>query len=141
MEATVRENRVLRVLVVLLLGVVAGDVVTSDGQQRVPGLGSGVVDVRAVGDVPVAQRGEWRVAQAGEWRTSVVGSVVVTGTVATRPAMPRMLSVGGAYAVRGPSIDTVVTIRELHESGWALVIADTGQQWINLAVMSSIRAR
>lgn len=140
MEPTLRENRVLRVLVVLLLAVVGGDVATSDGQQsqRLPGPGSGVVDVQLVreADVAAAQRGDWRVSQQGEWR------VGVTGTVATLPGMPPILKVGGTYAVRGPSLEMLATVRQLHPSGWARVSDDARQDlWINLAAMSSIRER
>lgn len=140
MESTQRENRVLRALVVLLLGVAVGDVVVGDGQQgqRVPSLGTGIVDVQLVkeAEVAAAQRGEWRVAQHGEWR------VGVTGSVATLPAMPPIVKVGGTYAVRGPSLEMVATVRQLHPSGWARVSDEARQDlWINLAAMSSIRAR
>jgi hypothetical protein len=135
MEATLRENRILRALVVLLLALALGGVVLGDGQQAVPGLGTGVVDVRVGGEVPVVQR--------GDWRTSVLGHVSVQGTVAALPPMPPLVQVGSGYALKGPSIDMIVTVRQLHESGWALVTAaETGQQqWVNLAVMSSIRPR
>jgi hypothetical protein len=140
MESIQRENRVLRMALVLLSCVVFGDVAISDVQQgqKFPGPGSGVVDVQVVQEAAVAaaQRGEWRVGQQGEWR------VGVQGTVATLPALPRIIRVGGAYFVRGPSIEMVATIRALHESGWALVSDNSGQQqWINLAAMSSIRER
>jgi len=139
MESIRRENRVLRIAVALLFCGLLADVATTGEQaQRLPGSGSGVVDVTVVGEAQVAaaQRGEWRAAQQGDWR------VGVTGTVATIPAMPPILKVGGVYVVRGPSLEMLATIRELHPSGWALVSDETRQQhWINLAAMSSIRVR
>jgi hypothetical protein len=139
MESTRRENRVLRVVVALLVcGLLADVAMTGEQTQRLPGSGSGVVGVEVVREAQVAaaQRGEWRVGQQGEWRA------VVQGTVATLPAMPRIVRVGGVYAVRGPSLEMVATVRELHESGWALVSDELKQQhWINLAAMSSIHVR
>ncbi len=139
MESMRRENRVLRIAVaVLFCGLLADVATTGEQTQRLPGPGSGVVDVHVAGeaDVAAAQRGEWRVGQQGEWR------VGVRGTVATLPAMPPIVKVGGVYTVRGPSLEMVVTVRQLHESGWALVSDEIRQQhWINLAAMSSIHAR
>ena len=137
MDSTRRENRILRVAVALLVGGLLSDVVATGQQtQRLPGPGSGIVDVEVVKEalVAAAQRGEWRVGQQGDWR--------VQGTVATLPSMPRFLKVGGVYAVRGPSLEMVATVRELHESGWALVSDELRQEhWINLATMSSVRVR
>ena len=137
MESTRRENRVLRVVVALLFcGLLADEASTVQQTQRLPGPGSGIVDVEVVKEAQVAaaQRGEWRVSQQGDWR--------VQGTVATLPSMPRFIKVGGVYAVRGPSLEMVATVRELHASGWALVSDEMRQQhWINLAAMSSIRER
>jgi hypothetical protein len=139
MESMRRENRVLRVVVALLVcGLLADVAMTGEQTQRLPGSSSGVVGVEVVREAQVsaAQRGEWRVGQQGEWRA------VVQGTVATLPAMPRIVRVGGVYAVRGPSLEMVATVRELHESGWALVSDELKQQhWINLAAMSSIHVR
>ncbi len=137
MDSTRRENRILRVAVALLVcGLLADVAATGQQTQRLPGPGSGIVDVEVVKEAQVAaaQRGEWRVGQQGDWR--------VHGTVATLPSMPRFLKVGGVYAVRGPSLEMVATVRELHESGWALVSDELRQEhWINLAAMSSIRVR
>ncbi len=137
MESTRRENRILRVAVALLFCGLLADVATTGQQtQRLPGPGSGIVDVEVVKEAQVAaaQRGEWRVGQQGDWR--------VQGTVATLPSMPRFIKVGGVYAVRGPSLEMVATVRELHESGWALVSDELRQEhWINLAAMSSVRVR
>lgn len=137
MESTRRENRILRVAVALLACGLLADVVTTGQQtQRLPGPGSGIVDVEVVKEAQVAaaQRGEWRVGQQGDWR--------VQGTVATLPSMPRFVKVGGVYAVRGPSLEMVATVRELHESGWALVSDELRQEhWINFAAMSSVRVR
>jgi hypothetical protein len=143
MEPMRRENRVLRVAVVLLSCVVVGGVATSDGQQgqRFPGPGTGVVDVQLVreAEVAAAQRGPWNVGQQGEWRVGVIGSV------ATLPAMPPVVKRGGTYAVRGPGLEAspwTVTVRELHPSGWARIDDEAHQEhWINLAAMSSIRER
>jgi hypothetical protein len=138
MESIQRENRILRVSVVILASILAGAAAGATQTQRLPGPGSGVVDVSVVREASVAaaQRGEWRVGQQGEWR------IGVQGTVATLPAMPRIFKVGGVYAVRGPSLEMVVTVRELHESGWALVSDEVKQEhWINLAAMTSIRVR
>jgi hypothetical protein len=140
MESNQRENRVLRGAVLLLSCVVFGDVVTSDAQQgqKLPGPGTGVVDVQLVreAEVAAAQRGDWRVAQQGEWR------VGVTGAVATLPAMPPIVHRDGVYILRGPSIEMVATIRELHPSGWARVADEARQQhWVNLPAMTSIRER
>lgn len=134
-----RENHVLRAAVALLSCVVLADVVTTGQQgQQLPGPGSGVVDVKVVSEAPVAaaQRGDWRVAQQGDWR------VGVQGAVATLPSMPPFVKVGGAYWVRGPSLEMVVTVRALDPSGWARVENTAGEQhWINLAAMSSIVVR
>jgi hypothetical protein len=140
MESIRRENRVLRGAVVLLACVVFGEVMTSDARQgqKLPGPGTGVVDVQLVreAEVAAAQRGDWRVAQQGEWR------VGVTGSVATLPAMPPIVHKDGVYILGGPSVEMVATIRELHPSGWARVSDETRQQhWINLAAMTSIRER
>ena len=134
---TRRENRVLRIAVVILLGVVLADVVRTSGQtQRLPGPGTGIVDVKVVDDARVVQQGEWRVAQQGEWR------VGVTGTVATLPPMPPLIKVNGKYTVRwsaGAKDDARdVTVRELHPSGWARVGAD---EWVNLAAAIAIAER
>jgi hypothetical protein len=137
MESMRRENRVLRVAVALIsCGLLADVAATGQQMQRLPGPGSGVVDVRVVeqAQVAAAQRGDWRVGQQGEWR--------VQGTVATLPAMPRFVKVGGVYAVRGPSLEMVATVHELHESGWARVSDEMRQEhWINFAAMSSVRVR
>ena len=153
MDSTRRENRILRVAVALLAGALLADVVTTGQQtQRLPGPGSGIVDVEVVkeaqvaaaqrGDWRVAQQGDWRVAQQGDWRVAQQGDWRVQGTVATLPSMPRFIKVGGVYAVRGPSLEMVATVRELHESGWALVSDEMRQEhWINVAAMSSVRVR
>ena len=145
MDSTRRENRILRVAVALLAGALLADVVTTGQQtQRLPGPGSGIVDVEVVKEAQVAaaQRGDWRVAQQGDWRVAQQGDWRVQGTVATLPSMPRFLKVGGVYAVRGPSLEMVATVRELHESGWALVSDEMRQEhWINVAAMSSVRVR
>jgi hypothetical protein len=140
MESSRRENRVLRTAGVVLACVVFADVATSDGQQgqKLPGPGTGVVDVQVVRETEVAaaQRGDWRVGQHGEWR------IGVTGPVATLPAVPPIVHVGSTYAVRGPSLELVVTVRQLHPSGWARVSDESRQElWINLATLSSIRER
>jgi hypothetical protein len=138
MESIQRENRILRTAVVILACILAGAAASGTQTQRLPGPGSGVVDVSVVREahVAAAQRGEWRVGQQGEWR------VGVQGTVAMLPAMPRIINVGGVYAVRGPSFEMVVTVRELHESGWARVSDQMKQEhWVNLAAMTSIHVR
>jgi hypothetical protein len=140
MESIQRENRILRIAVVILVCIVLAGAAATGAQQsqRLPGPGSGIVDVRVLegASVAAAQQGEWRVGQQGEWR------VGVQGAVATLPAMPRIIRVGGVYAVRGPSLEMVATVRELHESGWARVSDELKQEyWINLAAMSSIQVR
>ena len=121
-----RENRMLRVLVVVLFCALAADVAVSEPQtQRLPGPGSGVVDVTVTNAPQVAQRGEWRVAQQGEWRVGVQGSV------ATLPSMPPHIKVGGHYLVRWPGeLSEEITVHELHPSGWARV---GRERWVNLA--------
>ena len=130
---TRRENRVLRVAVVVLGGLLLADAGRTSGQtQRLPGPGTGIVDVKVVEGARVEQQGEWRVGQQGEWR------VGVTGTVATLPAMPPGMKVNGRYTVRWSAEGRDVTVRELHPSGWARVGAD---EWVNLATAIGITAR
>lgn len=134
--------------IVLAVGVLvlAAAAVGARQGQPLPGLGSGVVPVDLVREaiVSAAQRGEWRVGQQGDWRVAQLGDwrVGVLGTVATQPAAPPFVRVGGTYQVRGASVDMVATVRDLHPSGWARV-TDAGRQehWINLAAMSSITPR
>jgi hypothetical protein len=130
-----RENRVLRLAVIILFALLLTGVATGDGQsQRLPGPGTGVVDVSVVNDARVnaVQHGEWRVAQQGDWR------VGVQGTVATLPAMPPNLR-SGKYVVRWPGHTTTeeLTVHELHPSGWARA----GGRWVNLAAAVSLEAR
>ena len=139
---TRRENHVLRVAAVLLLGLVLADVVRTSGQtQRLPGPGTGIVDVKVVDDARVVQQGEWRVAQQGEWRVAQQGDwrVGVTGTVSTLPTMPPVIKVNGRYTVRWSLSEKEdardVTVRELHPSGWARV---GGDEWVNLAAAIAI---
>ena len=133
-----RENRVLRVTIVLLAGVLLAGVssISSQTQQRFPGPGGGVVDVNVVDKVPSVQHGEWRVAQQGEWR------VGVQGTVATLPSMPPIVAVNRTYDVRWPGMEAAqrVVVRELHASGWARVSRSGagGSHWANLAVAATI---
>jgi hypothetical protein len=135
-----RENRILRVAVVVLFAAVVAGWSPAGGQaQRLPGPGSGVVEVSLANDgrVNAAQLGEWRVAQQGEWRASV------QGTVATLPSMPPILRVGGRYEIRWPGRDPdVLTIGELHPSGWARVTTwDNRVHWINLTTAVSLAPR
>jgi hypothetical protein len=130
-----RENRVLRIAVGILFALLLTGVATGDGQsQRLPGPGTGVVDVSVVNDARVnaAQHGDWRVAQQGDWR------VGVQGTVATLPAMPPSLR-SGKYVVRWPGQTETeeLTVHELHPSGWAR----TGRRWVNLATAVSLEEK
>lgn len=122
-----RENRVLRALVVLLVGVLFAQASASGRQaQKFPGPGSGIVDVNLVNvaRVTAAQRGEWQVG--------------VQGSVATMPAMPPLLKAGQRYEIRWPARDPeIVTLAELHPSGWARA----GSRWVNLTTAVSIEPR
>jgi hypothetical protein len=140
-----RENRVLRIAVVVLFCALAADVAVSEPgrrgpdeggpqNQRLPGPGSGVVDVTVSNTPAVAQHGEWRVAQQGDWR------VGVQGTVATLPAMPPHLKAGGRYLVRWSGGDAYeeITVEELHPSGWARI---GRARWVNLAQAATLEAK
>ena len=144
-----RENRVLRIAVVILLGLLLADVVRTSGQsqQRLPGPGTGIVDVKVVDDARVVQQGEWRVAQQGEWRVAQQGDwrVGVTGTVATLPVSPPFVAVNRTYNIRwGGSTDwTPIAVREIHHSGW-LRVEVPGERdtwWINLAHAAAVTHR
>jgi hypothetical protein len=134
-----RENRVLRVVVVLLLCVVLAGAVSGRQAQRLPGPGAGIVDVNITNEprVNAVQQGEWRVAQQGDWR------VGVQGTVATLPPMPSVIAVGRTYYVRWSDAaeHQRITIRTLEPSGWASVDADGRSRWVNLARAVSIETR
>jgi hypothetical protein len=146
MQPNQRDTRILMMALVIVASILAGAAVGARQTQPLPGFGSGVVPVDVVREaiVSAAQRGEWRVGQQGEWRVGQLGDwrVGVHGTVATQPAAPPFVRVGGVYQLRGASVDMVATVRDLHPSGWARV-SDAGRQehWVNLAVMSSIDVR
>jgi hypothetical protein len=134
MDPVKRENRVLRVAVAVLFCALAADAVTSGDQtQRVPGPGSGIVDVKVVNEAGVTQRGEWKVTQQGEWR------VGVTGTVVAMPAMPNLAAVNRTYSIYWDR-ETAdrVTVREIHPSGWARVDIGGAERWVNLTRVASI---
>lgn len=129
MEPVVRENRVLRILVVVLFAAFAVDDVMSgqDQGQRLPGPGSGVVPVRVTDEARVAQHGDWKVAQQGDWKVGVQGSV------ATTPVMPPFLAVNRTYSVYwAHETAEQLVVRELHPSGWARVDVRGRERWVNL---------
>lgn len=142
MDAVKRENRVLRVAVVVLLSLLAADVGTSVQQtQRLPGPGSGIVDVAVVNEPGVTQRGEWRVGQQGEWRMAQQGDwrVDVTGSVVATPSMPSLVTVNRAYTIFWDHANAErVIVREIHPSGWARVDLGKTQRWVNLTRAASI---
>lgn len=142
MDALTRENRVLKVGIVALFCALAADVATTGQQtQRLPGLGSGIVDVAVVNVPGITQRGEWKVGQQGEWRMAQQGDwrVDVTGTVVTIPSMPSLVTVNRAYTVHWDHINAErVTVREIHRSGWARVDIGKAERWINLTRAVSI---
>ena len=93
--------------------------------QRVPGPGSGVVPIKLADEA-------MRVVQHGDWK------VGVQGTVEMVPSMPPVFSVGRTYEVQWDQATTeVVTLRELHGSGWARV-EGRGERWMNLTQARTI---
>jgi hypothetical protein len=136
MDAMKRKNRLLRIAVVVLFCALATGAAMSgqDKGQPVPGFGSGIVPVKLTDDVvKVVQHSEWRVGQHGDWK------VGVQGVVETRPPMPPSLAVNQRYALQWDreTVD-VVTLRELHASGWARVDGQGGERWVNLSLVRAI---
>lgn len=134
-----RESRILRTAVVLLFGVVCGQVVATVGQtQRLPGPGSGVVDVNVINDarVTAAQSGEWRVTQLGTWAVTQQGAWRVT----LQDTMPSLLKPGRRLEVRWPGREPeMITVTDVHSSGWALARSADGKiRWVNLPAAISI---
>lgn len=135
------QNRILRIALLILIAALVAEWLPARGQaQRLPGPGSGVVDVSLVNDARVnaVQHGEWRVTQQGEWRANV------QGTVATLPSMPPVIRAGERYFIQWPGHDGhVATLVALHPSGWAQVrvAGDTKDSWMNLTVAARIIPR
>lgn len=142
MDSLRRENRVLRVAILVLFCALAADVGTSGNQsQRLPGPGSGIVDVAVVNEPGITQRGEWKVAQQGEWRVAQQGDWRVGGTVVAIPAMPDLVTANRSYDIywNHENAANRVTVREVHTSGWARVVYAGGQErWVNLSRAVSI---
>jgi hypothetical protein len=142
MDAVKRENRVLRVAAVVLLCALAADVGTSGQQsQRLPGPGTGIVDVVVVNEPGITQRGEWKVGQQGEWRMAQQGDwrVDVSGTVVAIPSMPNLVTVNRTYTIYWDHTNAErVTVREIHPGGWVRVEIGKTVRWINLTRAVSI---
>jgi hypothetical protein len=141
MDAVKRENGVLRVAVVVLFCALAADVGTTQQGQRLPGPGTGIVDVLVLNEPGVAQRGDWKVAQHGEWRMAQQGDwrVDVTGTVVANPSMPNLVTVNRSYTIYWDHVNAErVTVREIHPSGWARVDIGKASRWVNLTRAVSI---
>jgi hypothetical protein len=156
MDGIAHENRILKVAVVLLVCVAAAGAGITGSQrsanateqhgavQRLPGAGSGVVDVSVVnnavdvrqqGDWRVAQQGDWRVVQQGDWRVGVQGTVTTTA-----PALP-FLNVGATYTFQwAEHWNEVNVVREIHPSGWVRVDSSdpSRTRWINPSQAASI---
>jgi hypothetical protein len=136
MDAVNRENRVLKVAVVVLLCALGADVGTSGQRsqgQLLPGPGTGIVDVAQSGEWRVGQHGEWRMGQQGDWQ------VDVTGTVVAVPSMPNMVTVNRAYTIHWDHVNAErVTVREIHPGGWVRVESGKTERWINLTRAVSI---
>jgi hypothetical protein len=140
MDGVTHENRMLKVAALVLFCALAAGVGTSGSQtQRLPGPGTGVVDVRVVNEPGTTQSGDWKVAQQGEWK------VGVTGTVVALPAMPNLVSANRSYMIYWDQANAErVTVLEIHPSGWARVentraANGNGQpRWVNLSRAASI---
>jgi hypothetical protein len=142
MDAVKRETRVLRVAVVALLCALAADVGTSGQQgQRLPGPGTGIVDVVVVNEPGITQRGEWKVGQQGEWRMAQQGDwrVAVTGPVVAIPSMPNLVTVNATYTIQWDVTNFErATVREIHPGGWVRAEIGKTTRWINLSRALSI---
>lgn len=130
-----------RIVGVILLAGVGVTAVSARQGQNVPGLGTGVVNVKGVVDVantvPVTQSGAWKVGVDGSPEVRVANQPIVW------IAPPSFIKAGGQYAITWNGGDTEnVTVSGVAGAGWVQVkTSNSATRWINVTLARAIEAR
>ena len=124
----------------LVIGAVAGVVglmagVSAQDTRSVPGIGTGIVNVR--GTVEVANALDVRASQAGEWRVAVANApdVRVTSLPVVDFASPGFVMRGRRYDVTWTGGEReIVTVEDVGQNGWVRVGGgrEGRRRWVNL---------
>src|SRR6185436_16320752 len=103
--------------------------------RSVPGIGTGIVNVR--GTVEVANALDVRASQAGEWRVAVANAPDVRVT-----SLPVVDFAGTGFVMRGKRYDVTwtggeretVTVEDVAQNGWVRVAGgrEGRRRWVNL---------